>query len=494
MLIRDSVAAATGLALSLLLGGCAAPGAKFTAPASPAGGANSGWRHASAGSAPNGQALGAALGAAHLPANWWQVFADPALDALEQRTLKANPGVAAASARLLQAQAQFGVTHAQELPSVGVNAGVANTRSSSTTSQGRAFGGHSISGNQYSTGLNFAWEADIWGKLHRLSESARAQVQASVYERDSVLLLLSGQVASTYWQWRGVKQEQAILQRTLASRNESLQLVQKRFQAGLGNELDVARAQVERANAAADLEELVRQANNLEHALAVLCGTTPGADLVSLGVSNPATDSGLPQAPAIPAGLPASLLAQRPDLAQSVANLQAVYGQIGVAQTAFYPSLTLTGNWGYASEDLRRLGQAGSRQFSFGPLALSLPIFDGGRNQANLDLAKARYEEALANHQNRLLTALREVEDALSDSEQKQRQGQTQAQAQQAARRAWQVAQARYEHGVSNYLDVTDAQRSALAAERQAAQISTARLLAATQVARALGGDWHAPQ
>jgi multidrug efflux system outer membrane protein len=192
----------------------------------------------------------------------------------------------------------------------------------------------------------------------------------------------------------------------------------------------------------------------------------------------------------IPVGLPASLLAQRPDLASSVANLKAANAQIGVAEAAFYPSLSLTGSFGYASENLHTLSQGSARQFSAGPLSLSLPIFDGGRNKANLALARARYDEAVANHEDRLLTALREVEDALSDVQERTKQGDVQSGAQQAAARALVVAQARFDRGVSTYLDVTDAQRSSLSADRAASQIRTGRLLAAVAVARALGAGW----
>jgi multidrug efflux system outer membrane protein len=217
----------------------------------------------------------------------------------------------------------------------------------------------------------------------------------------------------------------------------------------------------------------------------VLAGASPSEPVVA-----PGQDTALPLPPAIPVGLPASLLGQRPDLASSVETLRSFNAQIGVAQGAFYPALNLTGNYGYASESLRNLAQGSARQFSFGPLALSLPVFDAGRNRANLKLAQARYDEAVANHEGRLLTALREVEDALSDVQQRQQQGDVQAQAQQAAARALLVAQARYDRGVSTYLDVTDAQRSTLAADRAAAQIRTQRLLAAVSVARALGGGW----
>ena len=173
-----------------------------------------------------------------------------------------------------------------------------------------------------------------------------------------------------------------------------------------------------------------------------------------------------------------------------MAQLRALNAQVGVAEGAFYPSLSLTGNFGYASESLRNLGNGGSRQFSAGPLSISLPIFDGGRNKANLAVAKAKYEEAVANHESRLLTALREVEDALSDVQERQLQAAAQAKAGSAASRAFLVAQARYDRGVSNYLDVTDAQRSALTADRAAAQIATQRLLASVAVARSLGAGW----
>jgi multidrug efflux system outer membrane protein len=218
----------------------------------------------------------------------------------------------------------------------------------------------------------------------------------------------------------------------------------------------------------------------------VLLGASPSSTVLPA-----VAGATLPQPPAIPVGLPASLLSQRPDLAQSVATLKAANANIGVAEGALYPSLSLTGNFGFASESLSEIVKGGSRQFSFGPLALSLPILDGGRNKANLAAAQARYDEAVANHQGRLLTALREVEDALSDVQQRQQQGKAQAVSREAAGRAYLVARARYERGLSTYLDVTDAQRSALAADRAAAQIDTQRLLAAVSVARALGAGWQ---
>jgi len=462
---------ATVIAIGALLAGCTTLGPDFKAPDAPA---QSAFRHLDAGS-----------DSARLPAAWWTVFHDATLDSLEARALRDNPGVQAAAQRLLQAQAQLGVVRAGQLPSVSLGAGVSNSRTSAETSQGLALGGRSIEGNNYSVGASLSYELDLWGRVRRVVEASDAQALAAQIDRDGVILLLSSQVASSYWQLRGLDAERAILEDALATRRESQQLVEARFNAGLSNELDVSRARIERANAEADLHEVQRQRNLVEHALATLVGSTPSAPLLA------AADVRLPQPPAIPVGLPASLVGQRPDLAASVAQLKAANAQIGVAEGAFYPALSLTGNFGYASQSLNDLTSGGARQFSAGPLALSLPIFDGGRNRANLALARARYDEAVANHQTTLLTALREVEDALSDLQQRQKQGDVQAQSQEAAARALLVAQARYERGVSTYLDVTDAQRSTLAADRAAAQIRTQRLLATVAVARALGGGWE---
>jgi NodT family efflux transporter outer membrane factor (OMF) lipoprotein len=465
--------AVLAVSLAAALAGCGTIGADFTAPkAAPL----AAFRHADS----------AAVDSARLPQAWWTLFGDATLNTLEQRALSDNPGVKAAAQRLLQAQAQLGVVRAGQGPAVSVGASVANARTSAETSQALALGARSIEGNNFTLGASLSYELDLWGRVRRVVEAADAQALAAQNDRDGVLLLLSGQVATTYWQLRGMDAELAILKGALATRREAQGLVEARFNAGLSNELDVSRTRIERANAEADLHEVQRQRNLLEHALATLVGASPSAPLLAAAPS-----AQLPQAPAIPVGLPASLVGQRPDLAASVALLRASNAQVGVAEGAFYPSVSLTGNFGFASESLSQLVSGSARQFSVGPLALSLPVFDGGRNRANLELAKARYAEAVANHETRLLTALREVEDALSDVQQRTRQADVQAEAQRAAARALLVAQARYERGVSTYLDVTDAQRSSLAADRAAAQIRTQRLLAAVAVARSLGGGWE---
>jgi len=473
------------------LSACTTVGPNFAAPK---GLTDAAYRHAAAEPAqPAAQSIAQSNEAARLPAEWWTVFNDTTLNGLETRALRDNASVRIAAQRLLQAQAQLGVTRAGELPTVGVSASVENSRSSAETPLGRTFGRQSITGNTYQVGANFSWELDLWGRVRRVVEASDAQALAAQDDRDAVLLLLSGNVANTYWQLRGLDTEIAILNDALATRRESQQLIEARFNAGLSNELDVSRTRIERANAEADLQEARRQRNTLEHALAVLVGASPSQPLLAAAAPDaPAASlvNALPEPPAIPVGLPATLLGQRPDLASSVAQLRALNAQVGVAEGAFYPSLSLTSSFGFASEDLRNLAQGSARQFAIGPLALSMPVFDAGRNRANLKLAKARYDEAVAGHEQKLTAALREVEDALSDVQQRKAQGDAQDQARVAAERAVVVAQARYDRGVSTYLDVTDAQRSALQAERAAAQIRTQRLLATVAVARALGGGW----
>ncbi len=468
------------LALSLgLIAGCTTVGTDFVAPQS----MNlATYRHAG-----RSGSLSTSV-----PTKWWTVFNDATLNALEQQALHDNPSVKASAFRLLQAQAQLGGATAAQMPAVYLGTSAENMRASRTTPQALALGGGLIAGNQYSARVSLAYELDLWGRVRRITEAADAQLQVAEFERDNVILLLSTQVATTYWQLRGVEVELGILQRALETRRESRQLVGARFDTGLSNELDVARTTIEMANAQADLRDVERQRNLLKHGLATLTGASPSLPETSKRAGSGGFDDPLPPPPTLPIGLPAHLLAQRPDLAGSVALLRSINAEIGVAESAFYPSLQLTGNVGYASEYLHDLAKGSSRQWLFGPLALSLPIFDGGRNRTNLAASQARYNAALANHQMKLLNALREVEDALSDSEQRALQADAQAQAQQAAARAYQVALARYEHGLSNYLDVTDAQRSALATDRTAAQIHTQRLLASVAIVRALGGSWEA--
>ncbi len=454
--------------------GCSSVGTDFVLPetlTSPA------YRHAAPG---NGNAATA------VPKPWWTLFGDDRLNQLEQQALHDSPTLKASAARLLQAQAQLAFAGAAKLPDVYVGASAENLRTSANTPTALALGGVSVSGNQFVVRAPLSYELDIWGRVRRMVEAADARSVAAESDRDAVTLLVSTQVATTYWQLRGLEVELDVLKRAVDTRLESKQLVDARFQAGLSGELDATRAEVELHNSETEWHALQRQCFQLQHALAVLTGATPSRPWLSeLPVA-------LPTPPQVPVGLPAALLGQRPDLATSVALLRSANAEVGVSEGALYPSLQLTGNFGYASQSLRRLTDDGSRMFELGPIALSLPLLDGGRSRAGVKLAEARYAEALANHKSKLLNALREVEDALSDTEELQRQSDSQALTQTAAARLVQVALARYEQGLSSYLEVADAQRSALIADRGATQIRTQRLLTSVALVRAFGGGWSA--
>lgn len=469
-LTRSTIAAAS----LALLNACSSVGQDFSQPKTESA---EQYRHSDA-----------SVAKGELPLDSWTLFHDATLDALELQALRDNHNVAAAAQRLVAAQAQLGAVRSDQEVKLGVAASTSYSHTSQNTSQAIMLGHRTIEGSNYSLGASLSYEVDLWGRVRRAVESANAQVLSAQYDRDGVLLLLTSQVAATYFQLRGLDAEITILERALDTRRESEQLVWARFDSGLSNELDLSRSRIERANAEADLHEARRQRQNLEHGLAVLVGASPNSPLIAKISSTSGTE--LPEPPVIPLGLPAQLLGQRPDLSSSVATLRALNAQVNIAKSAFYPAVSLTGDFGLASQQLRDLTMGGSKQFSVGPLSLSLPILDGGRNKSNLRASQARYQEALVNHEGKLLTALREVEDALSDVQQRRLQATAQAQARQAASRAYEVAQARYERGVSSYLDVTDAQRSSLAADRAAVQICTQRLLAAVSLARALGGGW----
>lgn len=472
-LTRSTVAVAS-LASLALLNACSSVGRDFVAPKAETAVQ---YRHSDA-----------SVATGDLPLDSWTLFHDDTLDALELQALRDNHTVQAAAQRLVAAQAQLGVVRSEQEVKLGVGTSASYSHSSQNTSQAIMLGHRTVEGGNYSVGASLSYELDLWGRVRRAVESANAQVLSAQYDRDGVLLLLTSQVATTYFQLRGLDAEIGILERALDTRRESEQLVSARFDSGLSNELDLSRTHIERANAEADLHEARRQRQNLEHGLAVLVGASPNSPLIAKIKSDSGAE--LPEPPVIPVGLPAKLLGQRPDLSSSVATLRALNAQVGMAQGAFYPSVSLTSDFGLASQQLRDLTSGGSKQYSVGPLSMSLPIFDGGRNKANLAASQARYREALANHEGKLLTALREVEDALSDIQQRHLQATAQMQARRAASRAYEVAQARYDRGVSTYLDVTDAQRSGLAADRAAVQIHTQRLLAAVSLARALGGGW----
>jgi multidrug efflux system outer membrane protein len=420
----------------------------------------------------------------HVPKeSWWEVFGDDTLSRLESRAVQANQDLKAAFARVDQARAIARVTRGDLLPSLDANPGWRRERFSPNQEPG--FG--NITVNTFRAPIDLSYEIDLWGRVRRGFESARADAQATLAAFYNVLLTLQADVARNYFDLRALDAEIATVSRTVDLRKEQVQLVRSRFEGGIGNELDVARAETELAGAEAESASLARRRVELENALAILVGENPATfDLAGL---DPGNTNWHPAPPAIPAGLPADLLERRPDVAEAERQLASANARIGIAKAAFFPVLRLTGSGGYVSGDIDSLFNWDSRVWSIGP-SVSLPIFAGGRNRANFQRSKSGYEEAVARYRQRILVAFGEVEDSLADIRHLTNQSAAQDRAVASARRAAELATDRYRAGIVSYLEVVDANRALLQTERANAQLAGQRLIAAVQLIKALGGGW----
>lgn len=413
---------------------------------------------------------------------WWTIYGDPVLDDLVTRSLAANQDLRAAAARVDEARALAGIARGNAWPQVSVGGELTREQTSKTTDV--VF--PTTLTTDYRVPFVASWEIDVFGRVRRLSEGARADAAAMLATFEATRLALAAEVASNYFALRGVDLEIGLLRETKALRQQALSLVNTRFHGGSAAEVDVARAQVEYATTEADLAELQRRRAQLQNALAVLVGV-PASQFAVVTATNTIT------APAVPAGLPARLLERRPDVAAAERRLIAANARIGVAKAAFFPAISLTGNAGYASGDIDKLFQSDSRIWSVMP-SVYLPIFQGGRNRANLARTRAAFEESVASYRQAALVAFREVQDALSATRWLQEQTSAQSTALTAARRASALAQVRYDAGYVSYLEVIDAQRTALATQRASVRLEAERLNASVALIKALGGGWGSQQ
>ena len=415
--------------------------------------------------------------------NWWEVYNDTNLNALEARALSANQELQAGVARVDQSRATARVARSALLP--GLDLAPSFDRQRYSPNAEPSFG--SLTASTFSTPLDLSYEVDLWGRVRRGFESARADAQASLADFYNVLLTLQSDVAQNYFALRSLDAEIATVTGTVDLRREQVKLVRSRYDGGIGNQLEVAQAETELATTEAEAASLAQRRDELENAIAVLVGRNPSDfHLPALNTSNWA-----PPPPMIPAGLPADLLERRPDVAAAERKLASANAQIGVAKAAFFPVLTLTGSGGYVSGDLDTLFNWDSRTWSLGP-SLSLPIFAGGRNRANYKRSQAAYVEAVALYRQQVLVAFGNVEDSLSDIRHLADQAEAQERAVTNARRAAGLADDRYRSGIVSYIEVVDADRDALTAERANAELAGQRLIASVQLIKALGGGWEA--
>jgi outer membrane protein, multidrug efflux system len=417
--------------------------------------------------------------------SWWETFNDQTLNELERQAGLENQNLKAAVARVGQARATARVARGELMPTVSFDPSW--TRQRYSPNQNPSFG--NVTANTFSVPLDFSYELDLWGRVRRGFESSRAEAQASLADYYNVLLSLQSDLAQNYFGLRALDAEIATVAHTVDLRKEQVRLVRSRFVGGIGNELDVARAETEQATTEAELASLAQRRAEFENAIAILTGSNPA--VFRLPVSSP--DNWNPVPPEIPAGLPAELLERRPDVGEAERLLASANAKIGVAKAAFFPVINLTASGGYLSGEIENLFNWGSRVWSVGP-SVSLPIFAGGRNKANYRRSQAAFEEAVARYRQQVLVAFGDVENSLSGIRHLAEQSAAQQRAVNQARRAADLATQRYRSGIVAYIEVIDANRDALQTERTNAQLAGQRLVTTVQLIKALGGGWSSEQ
>lgn len=412
---------------------------------------------------------------------WWKLFGDPMLDELVAQALANNQDLQAAVARLEAADAAARETGAERFPALDLTGSSVRSRSSGETASGQRMGAMTSTNRRMALGINY--ELDFWGRIRRSTEAARAQALASQFSRDALQISLTSQVADTYLGLRSLDAQLKATRETLESREETLKIVQARLEAGASSAVDLAQAQAAYSSAQAQWNQLRRQRGVTETQLALLTGK-PGLKLA------PGEFAKLPLPPMPPVGLPSALLEARPDVRQAEEQLVAANARIGIAKSAFFPTISLTGLLGSESAALSSLFTSGASIWSYGA-ALAMPIFDAGRTGARVDQASAGQKEAVANYQKTLQTAFKEVSDALLSLKEYNEEEIALATQVDAAQQALTLAQARYEAGYTSFLEVLDSQRSLNSAQLLYFTGRKNRLSASVDLFKALGGGWQ---
>ena len=424
-------------------------------------------------SAPHGKSFGDKA--------WRQVFTDPTLRDLIQRALVYNPDLVAATYRIEQARAQAVATRADWFPRLDGGGGASASYASENA--GQVARGGDRSSDSYDLTAQLSWELDLWGGIRRSNQAARARLLAAEYQRDAVQTSLVAAVASAYVELKNLDERLAISKRTADSRRVSLELVTARRDGGVSSDLEVGQAEALLGQALTAIPITEQAIAAKENEIRSLIGEYPGG--ITRGGSLDRLDSAL----RIKGGLPSDLLARRPDVAAADQAYQAAVAQIGVAEALRLPSLTLTGSGGVISSELDNLLQGKSGAYTIGP-RLAGPIFDAGRGKARVDAARASAGEALADHDKAAKQAFREAADAINDHLKTGQIVTEQSRLVESQRKVAYVANERFTGGVSDYLEVLDAERSLFTSELELADARRNRLLSVVQAYRALGGGW----
>lgn len=404
---------------------------------------------------------------------WWSVYNDAVLDGLEQQVTVSNQNLKASEAAYRQAVAAVEEARANFFPEVDLNA-----------SAQRAGGGGKKAANALNAGVSGSWEPDLWGRIRRLVESQQAQAEASAADLASATLSEQGTLAIDYFELRAADQLDRLLGQTLDADAKSLQITQNQYAVGVVSKADVIQAQTQVDSVKSQKINLGIQRAQLEHAIAVLIGKAPAE------FSLPPADD-LPDPPEIPVGIPSDLLQRRPDIASAERQVASANAEIGVAESAYFPDITLAASEGFASAALGKLISASTNVWSVGP-QLALTLFDGGAREAEVKEAKAAYDQQVALYRQTVLTAFQQVEDGLSSTRVLAQQADVQAKAVAEAEQATQILVNEYKAGTVVYTNVITVQNQELAEKQTALTIRQNRLTNSVQLIQALGGGWSA--
>jgi multidrug efflux system outer membrane protein len=410
---------------------------------------------------------------------WWQVYQDPVLTQLIHTAIAQNYDVRIAAARVLEAQAQVGITRANQLPSANVGADVFSQQNAKVSN---LFPAYQVNGGELN--LSVIWNLDFWGKYRRQTEAARAQLLASEWGQRAVLSSLVANVATAYFQLRALDSELEISQRTLGSRQQSLQLTQTLESHGGASGLDVSQAEQLVYTASETIPDLERQIQQQENVLSVLLGENPQ----SIPRGRALTEQPVPQN--VPAGLPSELLERRPDVRQVEENMVAANAQIGVAKASFFPALSLTGTGGLESNALNHFISQPSEMWS-AAAGVTQPVFQGGALRSGLRLARANWQEAMLSYQQTVQNALEQVSNSLVASQKNREFREQQALLTQAAQQTDQLSEVLYKNGGASYLQVLTSETNYFSAELNLVQAQLNERLALVQLYQSLGGGWQ---
>lgn len=422
---------------------------------------------------------------------WWEVYNDPALNKLEEQVSISNQNVLVAAAQYREARDQVRIARSGLFPTVTTTPSASYARTSTTLVAANQVNGNNaavITGSHadYTLPVDVSYQADVWGSVRRGVTAARETSQSSAANLENVRLSFQAELAEFYFELHGLDGDADLLQRTITSFEQFLQLTKDRFEAGVASGADVAQAQTQLETARAQLIDIGVNRAQFEHAIAILIGKPPSE------LSIPPVVLKTPP-PTVPEGIPSDLLQRRPDVANSERLVAAANEQIGIAQAAFFPSIILSATGGFESRSFSQWFAWPSRFWSVGP-QLAQTIFDAGKRKAQVDVQEAAYDATVATYRQTVLTAFQQIEDQMAALRILEQEAAAQELAVRAAQESLAISTEQYKAGTVDYLTVINTQSIALADERTAVDILTRRLTASVLLIEALGGGWDTSQ